>query len=77
MPPVIPPMMPPFSPATAPWVTHTLTLYPEHLDIPGGTTIACDKGVSDLTFTKTDNKNEWQLYVTCNGQQRAYRITIQ
>lgn len=41
------------------------------------TVIACDHGVGELAFTKTDGKNEWNLYVKCNGENRTYKITIQ
>jgi len=74
---MLPPVFPPMQPAVAPWITRTLTIYPEHLDISGGVFIMCDKGVSDLSFTKADTVNEWHLYVTCNGSKRAYKLTIQ
>jgi len=71
--------------APSPWVTigspipdinQMWTINPEHLDAPGGFTFVCDKGVSDLTFTKSEKLNEWHLYVTCNGTKRSYKITV-
>jgi len=46
------------------------------IDRFGGTEITCDRGVSDLAFTKSESANEWRLYVKCHGEKRTYTISI-